>query len=56
MFQSNESFHSVTRLSYYIVFLTASSSAFMSLVSGNKQPRLSVKVTVPKIEQKNQME
>lgn len=38
------------------VFLSASSNAFMSFISGNKQPRLIVKLSVPKKEQKEMLE
>ncbi|XP_062576420.1 nephrocystin-1-like isoform X2 [Saccostrea cucullata] len=36
--------------------LSAASSSFMSMLSGNKQPRLNVKVMMPKAEQKAQLD
>lgn len=57
------SFHSHEMMGFKIFLMTtffpifsASSNAFMSLISGNKQPRLTVKVSVPKREQKELLE
>lgn len=39
-----------------MLFVSASTNAFMSFISGNKQPRLVVKLSVPKKEQKEMLE